>query len=402
MVVADRASVLQAFGASEGERVELLRYNDNRFDQETNVGGVRLPLDDEPFVAVWERYRADARMVGDWTVLRRALVQLRFSVESGMSRSPAYRAAVHRLEPVSDAMPPLRLARPDDVRIVIHATPAGRLPVIVASHRNDFVLILQALTMRNEPVPVPDAVGACMVVGYVNVDRVRRLQAQWQATHRGASEAEWRLALRALLPRKELYLDRFIVASASPYSGVPADWVGLDAATWRRLSLRIRIEHESVHYLTRRAFGSMQNRLLDELMADYAGIVHACGRYRADWALRFLGLEGFPAYRHGARLERYRDDLSDGAFRLLQRLVKRAVDNLAAFDASRPDAGRPSARLRTVVALTRLTVEDLAANDAAVRLRAALGTVEALFRPVPAAAPRHRRSVRTGATGAST
>ena len=380
---AGRASVLQAFGASEDERTELLRYNDNRFDQGITASGVRLPLEDEPFVAVWERYRQEAREVGEWTVLRRALVQLRFSVEPGMSRSAAYRAAVHRLEPVNDATPPLRLAHPDDVRIVIHATPAGRVPVIVAPHRNDFVLILQALTMRNEPVPVPDAIGAYMVAGYINVDRLRRARAQWQATHPGASEVGWRLAL---LARKELYQDRFIVASTSPYSGVPASGMGLDASTWRRLSLRIRIEHESVHYLTRRAFGSMQNRLLDELIADYAGIVHACGRYRADWALRFLGLEDYPAYRPGARLERYRDDLTDGAFRVLQRLVKRAIDNLAAFDASRPGVGLPSTRLRTVVALTRLTVEDLAANDAAIRLGSALDAVEALFRPAAAAA----------------
>ena len=384
---AGRASVLQAFGASEGERAELLRYNDNRFDQGPTASGVRLPFEDEPFVAVWERYREEAREVGEWTVLRRALVQLRFSVEPGMSRAPAYRAAVHRLEPVGDEIPPLRLARPDDVRIVIHATPAGRLPVIVAPHRNDFVLILQALTMRNEPMPVPQAIGAYMVAGYINVDRVRQARAAWQATHSGASDAEWRLALHALLTRKELYQDRFIVASTSPYSGVPASRVGLDATTWQRLSLRIRIEHESVHYLTRRAFGSMQNRLLDELIADYAGIVQACGRYRADWALRFLGLEDYPAYRPGARLERYRDDLSDGAFRVLQRLVVRAVDNLAAFDTSRPGVGLPSTRLRTVVALTRLTVEDLAANDAASRLRSAFDAAETLFRPAAPGVP---------------
>ena len=382
---ADRLAVLRAFGAAPAECLELLRYNENHFDPTGLERGGPLPLADEPFVATWERYAREAESDGAWAVLRSALVQLRFPVREGMSREPAYKSATRSPVPVSDRIAPLSLQRPGDLRIEIRATPAGRLPVLIAACREDFESLVQALTKRNEPAPVPAAVGACMVAGYANVDRLRRLKNRWWATHPIPTQAGWRRTLRELLPKKELYRDRFVIASTAPYSAVPADCLGLDTGSWTRLSLAIRIEHESMHYFTRRVFGSMQNRLLDELIADYAGIVRATGRFRADWALRFLGLESYPDYRPGGRLEHYRGDppLSDGAFRVLQRLVARAVENLEAWSATADDATRPDGHIRTVVAMTRLTVEDLAATDAVRRLRAASRAVAFLVGPAP-------------------
>lgn len=377
----ERASVLQDAGASSKQTEELLHYNANQFDPAALVKTAHLPLDDEPFVETWEGYAREAAASGAWATLQRALPQLRFPVEQGISRTRAYRASVLRLEPVPEGTPPLRLHRPEALRITLHQTPAGRLPVLIIPHKPDFVSLTQAFTGWNEPIPVPAALGAAMVSGYPNGDRMRRLKTQWVATHPEATELDRQVAFQSLRLRKELYLDRFMLASTAAYSDVPAVRLGIDAATWQRISLAIRIEHESVHYFTRRVFGSMQNRLLDELIADYAGLVHATGRYRADWALRFLGLEAFPAYRRGARLEYYRGDppLSTGAFRILQRLVKRATNNLEVFDRARAATFRPTGRLRTVVALTQLTVEDLAAIDGPQRLEASFHRMEPLF-----------------------
>ena len=368
----DRRSVLRAFGATQAECTELLRYNENHFEAAGLERSGPLPLADEPFVATWERYAREAAREGAWPVLRRALVQLRFPVREGMSREPAYEAATRSPVPVSDRVAPLRLQRPGGLRIAIHATPAGRLPVLIAACRKDFESLMQALTKRNEPVPVLSSVGACMVAGYTNVERLRRLKDRWWNTQPFPTEAGWRRKLRELLLQGELYRDRFVIASTTPYSAIPADCLGLDIGSWERLSLTIRIEHESTHYFTRRVFGSMKNRLLDELIADYAGIVRATGRFRADWALHFLGLESYPDYRSGGRLDHYRGEppLSDGAFRVLQRLVKRAVENLEGWSATGDDGTRPDGHIRTVVAMTTLTVEELAAADAVQHLRA--------------------------------
>jgi hypothetical protein len=107
----------------------------------------------------------------------------------------------------------------------------------------------------------------------------------------------------------------------------------------------------------------MRNALADELIADYMGIVAAEGRYRADWFLRFVGLEG-PIYRPGGRLQNYRGDpsLSAGAFGALQVAVRRAAQNLETFDERRRREGRgwtDGEKARTIIALARPGLEGL-------------------------------------------
>jgi hypothetical protein len=212
-----------------------------------------------------------------------------------------------------------------------------------------------------------------MVSGYNNWSRVGELRRRWEALDPAAREtATWGEELQRT-PR-ELYQDRFILLSDGPYSAVPAAELGLDETEWREMSLVIRREHECAHYLTRRLFGSMRNNLLDELIADYAGLVAATGGFRADWFLRFVGLEEFPRYRPGGRLDLYRGKppLSDGAFRVLQSLVKSAAWNLERFRGPREMA-------LTIAALASLRLEDLASEGAEELLnRAAIAAAAAV------------------------
>ena len=50
--------------------------------------------------------------------------------------------------------------------------------------------------------------------------------------------------------------------------------------------------------------------------------------------MQFIALESFPDYREGRRLQNYRGQppLSDGAFKILQILVKDAAENLEKFN----------------------------------------------------------------------
>jgi hypothetical protein len=132
----------------------------------------------------------------------------------------------------------------------------------------------------------------------------------------------------------------------------------------------LRLEHECVHYYTRRVWGSMRNSLHDELIADYQGIRVAAGRYRADWLLCFMGLEAAPAYRAGGRLENYLGDppLGASSIRVLRALVCSAAANLERIDAVRPPA--PSGVRETARALDALAcmgLEALASDGAAER-----------------------------------
>jgi hypothetical protein len=344
-------------------QAELQAYLANPFDLGSLGRDTVFPLPDEAFVEIWERWAAEARERGAFAVLSEHLPQLRFPIREGISATEDYRAAVRRGVPASEipSATGLEIGRPDLIGLEIHESPAGRIPVILARGRDEFATLLRALSRRNEPVPVPDSQGAIMISGYNNWERIREQQRRGEPLDR-------------ILSRKESYQDRFILLSDGPYSAVPAADLGLEDAEWRRISLEIRRDHECVHYFTRRLFGSMRNNVLDELIADYAGLVAATGAFRAAWFLRFLGLEDHPRYRPGGRLDLYRGDppLSDGAFHSLHGLIRSAAENLERFDIR----GRTlSERALVLSALASLRLDDLAAPDGAERLERALGEI---------------------------
>lgn len=367
MTPQQRKDLLATYGATGPEVEELLAYNRNAFDRHGIDTPPVLPLPAEPHVAAWERYALEAAETGAFATLQRRLVQLRFPIQEGISQTEAYRAATLKGTPTEKMTEASGLARPDELRLIVHPSPAGPVPVLICGHRADFVTLVQALTMKNEPAPVPGSMGACMVAGFNNWDRIREYRRQWEAESGDRSEAGWQKEFRRLVPRKELYQDRFLIVSDGPYSNVAASEIGLSEQEWRRASATIRLEHECTHYFTLRVFGSMHNNLLDELIADFMGITAAAGRYRADWFLRFMGLESFPDYREGGRLQNYRGQppLSEGAFLVLQRLVKATAENLRRLDVdpAHPPK-RTDERAGILLALTGFRLEDLSDPEA--------------------------------------
>ena len=370
-----RSSVLEAYGANAGEIAELLVYNQNLFDHSKMRSPQSFPLEPEPHVAVWSKYLNSATEIGIVKTLKNALVQLHFPIAKGISQTDAYRAAT--LKGVDPHTIPkatgLKLKQPEAIELQIYPSLAGEIPVLLAVNRADFVSLVQALTRRNEPDPIPDSMGACMVAGYNNWDRIRQYRQQWsQQNPTDSGEIAWQQEFIKLVPQKNLYRDRFIILSNGFYSNVAPEDLGLTAAEWHKLSRTIRLEHECTHYLTRRLFNSMQNNLLDELIADYRGIVAAVGYYRADWFTRFMGLESFPNYSEGGRLQNYRGQppLSNRAFKTLQALVVAAARNLEQFDRTYAQELKFSCnRHFCSIALTYLTLEELASDIAIVRLK---------------------------------
>jgi hypothetical protein len=366
-----RSQILSELGATPEEITELLAYNQNIFNY-TNLSNRTFPLGSEPHITAWKHYHSQTQTLGAFTVLRSALVQLQFPIQAGISETENYRVATRKEHPTDSMIEStgLELQKPEALQLVIHPSLAGEIPVLIAGCRADFISLVQALTKRNEPVTISDSMGAIIIGGYNNWERICHYRQEWKAQQeQPATEADWKAEFQRLIPQKHLYQDCFIILSQGNYSAVAATELGLDEDEWLELSLKIRLEHECCHYFTRRVFGSMRNNMLDELIADYQGIVSVNnGRYRADWFLRFVGLEAFPHYRQGGRLENYRGNapLSDGAFKILQVLVKQAAENLERFNVSYTDELKLSenqAQLLTV--LIACTLEDLASQKGA-------------------------------------
>lgn len=356
---------------------ELAAYHRRDFDSEPLGSGVTLPMDDEPFVACWSAWTeqiSDAPGASAFDILSRSLPQLSFPIREGISREPDYRAATLAGRDPSelDAATGLCLEQPQALELHLHATAAGRIPLLIVRRRPEFVALLRALCKRGEPVPVADAQGAQMVAGFNNWARLRALREAWEQTPPEERETEsWNEEFARIKPAKDLYQDRFILLSDGPYGAVPAADLGLDTDDWKAMSLVIRREHECAHYLTRRLLGSMKNHALDELLADYAGIATAAGRFRADWFLRCIGLEGDDSggLRDDGRLHLYRGDppLSDQAFAQLQRQLRTAARTLEQVDMQVLGRAERTLRRRSlmVLALARSGLRELSAPDGA-------------------------------------
>ena len=383
--IAMRKDVLRSLGADAPTADELLRYNENVFLTPSPLPD--FPLPDEAFVPVWEQYSDECTRAGGILPLMKYLVQLRFPIVEGMSRNADYLAATKKAKDpqAMSSATGLGLRAPERCRVVIHSTLAGRIPLLIVGEREDFVALMRALTHRSEPVPIPDSMGACMVAGFNNLHRIRLLRERWEHENPAAAhEAGWQLEFEKIIPRKELYQDRFIILSEGPYSNVAALDLGLLSEEWRELSLVIRREHECTHYFTRRVFSKMRNNLMDELIADYAGIVAVRGAYSAEWFLRFMGLERHPQYREGGRFQNFRGEpaLTDNAFALLGSLVKSAAESVEKFDhAQRARLRDAKGRAYSLLALASLTLEELASADGDEMISRQLASLEA--RPTP-------------------
>jgi hypothetical protein len=373
----ERARVLKSFGAAGDDIAELLDYNRNIFEPDPMLENATFPLDDEEFVEPWLEYVQASRSEGVFPTLKKALVHLNFPVREGLSGDAGYRAVVLRGNPAwsCEAATGLELNCPDELRLWLHQTPGGRIPVILTADRSDFEDMLRALTARSEPVVIPESLGAMIVGGYNNWDRIARYRDSWLQSNPGG---DWGSEFKQLAARKNEYQDRFIVLSSGPYSGIAAESLGLEEDEWLATSLDIRLNHEGAHYWTRRVCGSMRNNLHDEIIADYAGIVAAVGHYRSHWFLRFLGMENYPEYRAGGRLEHYRGDppLSESAFKVLQGLVKSAAEQLEVFDRSIFGPRTLALTGAVMMGLTRITLEELAGLDGSERLKHVVPRVE--------------------------
>lgn len=328
-----------------------------------------LPLPDEAHLPDWERYAARAATLGVIPALTEVLPQLRFPIAAGTSQREDYRAATRRGEFPDTTACAIEFTAPERIRLEFYPTAAGRLPVLTAPVRADFERLLQALTARNEPEPIPASMGACIVGGYNNFDRIHRHRERWRHSH--GPFADWSSEFKRYTADKRNYQDRFVLLSEGPYAAVPAADLGLDPELWLERSWQLRAAHECTHYLTARVLGSMRNNLLDELAADYVGILTAFGHYSAPMAERLLGVDTTPTPRPEARVRNYlgTPPLPAEALPELADLARRVIAVLAQLDAQESPADAPLGPAAVALTLFQTPLDAVAMDRSAAELR---------------------------------
>jgi hypothetical protein len=314
-----------------------------------------IPMPDEPFVDAWKQYVHQSRDASPWEVLQKVFVQLAFPVRAEISRDPEYRHAVGRGAVPQSPRGGMVAKAPTCIRFELIQTLAGSVPLVILPDREDFVQFLQSVCYRNEPVMIPPSIGAQLIRGYNNWERFHNARAH------GISEAE-------LIANKALYQDTFIVVSEGRYSGLKAESLGLEEKEWQRKSHVIRVSHERAHYVSRRFFGVIPDRITDELIADFSGMVASEGWFSANWFLTMMGLRGEPVNR---RLDWYlsRHPVSDAAFAALVELLERSALALESACSIFDIQGTSEYHLDLVtLGLTKCSLWELASPETVVRV----------------------------------
>lgn len=260
----------------------------------------------------------------------------------------------------------IKLEDTKNISLELHESIAGKIPVLTIPNNEDFVKILQSIIHKNNPLPIPASMGAVLLNGLNNSKRFNIIKKNWLQNN---PFGDWNTEFsNNIMLKKSLYKDKLIILSTKPYSNVTASQLGLEEDLWISYSISIRKEHEFTHLYTLKKYGQATNNLHDELIADYIGIVKTIWNYNKVWMLTFMGLENYPHYREGARLENYvkESKLSPDDFKQLITIIKNAIENIAIFDKAVGKVKSIKDQTCRIDALCEISLIDLAsANGAA-------------------------------------
>ena len=327
---------------------------------------LNLAVKSEKFIDAWREYKQESLGSSAFEVLKSKLVQLNFPIKKSISSSEDYKKATLKGQslPTIVSASGIILKEPELLELSIFKGPVGEIPVLSVSNPSDFADIVRALAHKNEPVEIPATMGASLIRGINNWDRINRLKENWES---GVQANSWNLEFKKnILPNKSLYQDSLIVLSKKYYSGIEHSLLNVKEKKWLSDSYNIRLFHEYSHYFTQRYYGVMSNNIYDEILADYLGISMTYGIYDSNLFLKFMGLEDYPEYRSGSRFENYinLNKVSDGEFDLLKELCHQSSLNIEKFDNFLGESLSKHERLKRLVVCSKLDLMSLASNDA--------------------------------------
>jgi hypothetical protein len=345
---------------------QLKNYLSNNFKSKKTIP----PFESEIGIKYWEdlagKITADKIVFNE---LKKCYPQLNFPIEPGIEKKEEYKDLVLRGKTANVNLPfGLKLNDYKNITLRISETIGGKIPILTVPNKEDFIIIIQCLLYKNNPKHVPQSMGAVLINGLDNRQKIAILKSDWLGTN--IAENWTKEFYMNILPNYSLYKDRLIIISTKPYSNVSAKQLGLNESLWLSYSISIREEHECTHLYTLKKYGIASNNLHDELIADYIGIVKTIGKYNKSWMLMFMGLENYPKYRQGARLENYMSDdkLSKEDFKQLVTIIKMAIENISIFDESQGKLQSNLDQMCRIDALCETSLEELSSTNGATLL----------------------------------
>ena len=343
----------------------LIDYNQPWFRNHIPTPLPEFPLPAHPCVESWRDYAHQAHQTSWTEVLQRLYPGFRFPIQADISNSIAYRNASR--DDSYDCASALQLNAPDPIQFEAVQTAAGLLPALTVSDRQDFENMLRVLLHRNEPVPIPPSMGAALISGLPNRDRIERLRNTYFEDNPTARPGSWRREWETIRKQhKPQYQDRLLLLSVGPYSGIPAESAGFSSNQWLDISRIIRIHHEGAHAFCKQVFGVMHSNLLDELIADFAGLSTALGQFSSKVFLMGMGISPQGEMLAEGRMRNYlnQPELSKTLWPSQAKILCSAAQNLESWQ-KQPDVSIRLAKndATALLSLAHTSLLELATGD---------------------------------------
>lgn len=343
----------------------ILDYFDNKFVSSHNVNNNFNEKISNNLWEIAEKNIAEGKTTAI-NQLKISFPQLNFPIDNEICDNEDYKKATTKgdFTEINFSENTLKLQNPHNISLSVYPSFTGHIPVLKIDNAIDFEKIIQALLHKNKPVTIPRSMGAALINGINNWDKIKKLQRNWANSN--SIQNTWNEEFKYnILPYPHLYKDRIIIISNKPYSNVHSSELYLEQNDWLNLSETIRIEHECTHLYTLIKYGCASNNLHDEIIADYIGIKKTGNNYNIDWMLTFFGLENYPNYREGARLQNYIQNIEIDSpdFKDLLSIVRNAILNIKSFDKG---IQQSSINIPLIIdTLCQTSVLDIASKDGA-------------------------------------
>lgn len=345
----------------------LTSYFENKFLLTEKKNFNKILSKNKEYVSFWHDKRTSwGEPLKAWTFLKTCFPQLNFPIQEEIHKDISYRSSTLRGDFTQIKIFENRIGLfSNSISVDIYNSFAGQVLVLKVNSDSDFIKIIQSLLHQNKPKNIPDSMGAVFINGINNWQKIKGLKSCFlknNPTHQWKSYFE-----NNVRPFSYLYKDRIIVLSNKYYSNVRPEVIGIDPEEWQELSLQIRLMHECTHLYTKQRYGIASNNLHDELIADYIGLLCAAGTYDKNWMLLFMGLEDYPNYRIGSRLQNYIEDskIDSEVFKVLTECIYKCISNIALFEQDLKIPISPETLRLRIETLCETGLEDMASSTGA-------------------------------------
>lgn len=361
-----RKNILLKKGASEAEINELLEFNSGIFDYSNLETEISFPLDDELFIKSWRNYEEEAKSIGVFPVIRKAIPHLNFPINDKIADNPEYKDAVLYANIKNERLKSndLELVAPVNFQMAIVPTDAGSIPLLYIPERKDFIAVYSAVKNSNNPMTVPDKLTSALIRDIRNSERINQYKERFMKKKSLMNlNTTWRDEFSKLLLKKELYLDSFIIISGGNAANVKPEDAGYPKDEWNAVSIVINREKAILQYYMKRIFQVEKLHPYLELIAFYHALKIATKKFSADLLIKLMLPDtdkptDIPACGIGASEFKLSPNICD----ILRKLIIASAENLEAFEKIYSNELANHDPNLLLISLTYITLEELSST----------------------------------------